>query len=182
MMSSARAYSEGAWKALSHKFHGKGSGKMKTEKRLKKIAEERKKEAMASGDTPLSMNQAFQIRQEKAGQAHFVLSVGNRGAVPQAAEFLDAQPLTKGKTEKKNKKKNAEKNAAPQLSIPFWRRFDEQWLTRSASRVLRISASEVETPKGGTPVPTDRTKVVIGLGMKRKATTEAQDSPPSKRR
>lgn len=68
-----------AWKALSHKFHGKGSGKMKTEKRLKKIAEERKQEAMASGDTPLSMNQAFQIRQEKAGQAHFVLSVGNRG-------------------------------------------------------------------------------------------------------
>lgn len=68
-----------AWKALSHKFHGKGSGKMKTEKRLKKIAEEKKKEAMATGDTPLSMNQAFQIRQEKTGQAHFVLSVGNRG-------------------------------------------------------------------------------------------------------
>lgn len=68
-----------AWKALSHKFHGKGSGKMKTEKRLKKIAEEKKKEAMASGDTPLSMNRAFRIRQEKTGQAHFVLSVGNRG-------------------------------------------------------------------------------------------------------
>jgi U4/U6.U5 tri-snRNP-associated protein 1 len=68
-----------AWKALSHKFHGKGSGKMKTEKRLKKIAEEKKKEAMASGDTPLSMNKAFQIRQEKTGQAHFVLSVGSRG-------------------------------------------------------------------------------------------------------
>jgi U4/U6.U5 tri-snRNP-associated protein 1 len=68
-----------AWKALSHKFHGKGSGRMKTEKRLKKIAEEQKQAAMASGDTPLSMNQAFQKRQEKAGQAHFVLSVGNRG-------------------------------------------------------------------------------------------------------
>lgn len=68
-----------AWKALSHKFHGKGSGKMKTEKRLKKIADERKKEAMASGDTPLSMNKAFQIRQQKTGQAHFVMSVGNRG-------------------------------------------------------------------------------------------------------
>lgn len=68
-----------AWKALSHKFHGKGSGKMKTEKRLKKIAEEKKQEAMASGDTPLSMNKAFQQRQEKIGQAHFVLSVGNRG-------------------------------------------------------------------------------------------------------
>ena len=70
-----------AWKALSHKFHGKGSGKMKTEKRLKKIADEKKKEAMASGDTPLSMNRAFQLRQEKTGQAHFVLSVGNRGYV-----------------------------------------------------------------------------------------------------
>jgi U4/U6.U5 tri-snRNP-associated protein 1 len=68
-----------AWKALSHKFHGKGSGKMKTEKRLQRIKEEKKKEAMVSGDTPLSMNRAFQIRQEKAGQAHFVLSVGNRG-------------------------------------------------------------------------------------------------------
>ena len=68
-----------AWKALSHRFHGKESGRMKTEKRLKKIQEERKKEAMASGDTPLSMNKAFQLRQEKAGQAHFVLSVGTRG-------------------------------------------------------------------------------------------------------
>ena len=70
-----------AWKALSHKFHGKGSGRMKTEKRLKKIAEEKKKEAMISGDTPLGMNEAFQRRQEKTGQAHFVLSVGNRGYV-----------------------------------------------------------------------------------------------------
>jgi U4/U6.U5 tri-snRNP-associated protein 1 len=68
-----------AWKALSHRFHGKGSGRAKTEKRLKKIADEKKREAMLSGDTPTSMNQAFQKRQEKAGQAHMVLSVGNRG-------------------------------------------------------------------------------------------------------
>jgi U4/U6.U5 tri-snRNP-associated protein 1 len=78
-----------AWKALSHKFHGKGSGRMKTEKRLKKIAEERKQEAMVSGDTPLSMNQAFQKRQEKAGQAHFVLSVGNRGYAHHIILLLD---------------------------------------------------------------------------------------------
>jgi U4/U6.U5 tri-snRNP-associated protein 1 len=70
-----------AWKALSHKFHGKGPGKMKTEKKLKKIAEEKKQAAMASGDTPLSMNAAFQQRQLKTGQAHFVLSVGNKGFV-----------------------------------------------------------------------------------------------------
>lgn len=120
-----------AWKALSHKFHGKTSGKAKTEKRLKKIADEKKKEAMASGDTPLSMNKAFQIRQEKAGQAHMVLSVGNRGyvcsifalytldpkqhclytysAAPQLSEFLDAQPLSKNtKGDKKGKKKKEE--------------------------------------------------------------------------
>ncbi|KAK9326181.1 SART-1 protein [Lipomyces orientalis] len=34
-----------AFKHLSHQFHGKGSGKGKTEKRLKKIEEERKKES-----------------------------------------------------------------------------------------------------------------------------------------
>lgn len=68
-----------AWKALSHRFHGKGSGKMKTEKRLKKIADEKKRAAMTSGDTPTSMNEAFQKRQAKVGTAHMVLSVGNRG-------------------------------------------------------------------------------------------------------
>ncbi|KAK7206696.1 SART-1 protein [Myxozyma melibiosi] len=34
-----------AFKHLSHQFHGKGSGKQKTEKKLKKIADERKKES-----------------------------------------------------------------------------------------------------------------------------------------
>jgi U4/U6.U5 tri-snRNP-associated protein 1 len=70
-----------AWKALSHRFHGKGSGKAKTEKRLKKIQEEKKMQAMVSGETPLGMASAFQARQEKLGQAHMVLSVGNRGYV-----------------------------------------------------------------------------------------------------
>lgn len=70
-----------AWKSLSHRFHGKTSGRMKTEKRLKRIEEERKAKAMLAGDTPLGMGAAFQKRQEKTGQAHMVLSVGNRGSV-----------------------------------------------------------------------------------------------------
>ncbi|KAF8972133.1 SART-1 family-domain-containing protein [Flammula alnicola] len=186
-----------AWKALSHKFHGKGSGKMKIEKRLKKIAEEKKKEAMASGDTPLSMNRAFQARQEKTGQAHFVLSVGNRGAVPQATDFLDAQPLAKGKTEK-NKKKKESKNGpqagesgfmtvpAPQLHLTS--NGISPGPSASASPApkagfSRISSAVVETPSlGGTPVPGDRAKVAFGLGTKRKAGEEAQGSPPPKRR
>ncbi|KAI0684101.1 SART-1 protein [Cytidiella melzeri] len=189
-----------AWKALSHKFHGKGSGKMKTEKRLKKIAEEKKQEAMVSGDTPLSMNQAFQIRQEKAGQAHFVLSVGNRGAVPQAAEFFDPQPLSKGKTEKKNKKKNADKNAGPQLdstgfmTLPAPATYSPLPTSGPGSGsgdspaprpgFSRIAASvvEVASPRdSGTPVPADRTKVTFGLG-KRKAGEDANGTPPPKRR
>ena len=40
-----------AFKHLSHQFHGKGSGKQKTEKHLKKIEEERKREAMSSLDS-----------------------------------------------------------------------------------------------------------------------------------
>ncbi|WRT70292.1 uncharacterized protein IL334_007290 [Kwoniella shivajii] len=73
-----------AWKSLSHKFHGKTSGRMKTEKRLKKIAEERKQLTMNATDTPLGMTDAFARRQQKTGEAHMVLSVGNRGSVPQS--------------------------------------------------------------------------------------------------
>ena len=211
-----------AWKALSHKFHGKGSGKMKTEKRLKKIADEKKKEAMASGDTPLSMNKAFQLRQEKTGQAHFVLSVGNRGyvfvypffllfatdsycsvyrAVPQASEFLDAQPLAKGKTEKTKKKKEG-KNAlnsdagfmtvpAPQLQLMSNGNGSSPGPSASVSPApkpgfSRISTMADNTPsQEGTPAPGERPKVAFGLGLgtKRKADLdETMESPPSKRR
>ncbi|KAG1747257.1 SART-1 family-domain-containing protein [Suillus paluster] len=186
-----------SWKALSHKFHGKGSGKMKTEKRLKKIAEEKKQAAMASGDTPLSMNRAFQIRQEKTGQAHFVLSVGNRGAVPQATEFLDPQPLSKGKTEKaKSKKKDLGKAGGAQLlestgfmTLPaphLQSHLNSQSPAPSGfSSVIpaggsnsppamkpgfsRISSAADTPTQTGAPVPSERTKVAFGFGSKRKA-------------
>lgn len=198
-----------SWKALSHKFHGKGSGKMKTEKRLKKIAEEKKQAAMASGDTPLSMNRAFQIRQEKTGQAHFVLSVGNRGAVPQASEFLDPQPLSKGKTEKaKSKKKDSGKVGAALLESTGFMTLPAPHLQSHLnsqspapsgfSSVIPASGSNsppimkpgfsrissaADTPtQTGTPVPSDRTKVAFGFGAKRKAAEDFMDPPPSKRR
>ncbi|WVR07742.1 hypothetical protein IAU60_004785 [Kwoniella sp. DSM 27419] len=72
-----------AWKSLSHKFHNKTSGRMKTEKRLKKIAEERKQLTSSATDTPLGMTDAFARRQVKTGEAHMVLSVGNKQSVPQ---------------------------------------------------------------------------------------------------
>lgn len=43
-----------AFRFLSHQFHGKGSGKQKTEKKLKRVDEERKKEAQSNLDTSVS--------------------------------------------------------------------------------------------------------------------------------
>ncbi|KAJ4477177.1 SART-1 family-domain-containing protein [Lentinula aciculospora] len=187
-----------AWKALSHKFHGKGSGKMKTEKRLKKIEEEKKQLAMASGDTPLSMSAAFQQRQQKAGQAHFVLSVGNRGAVPQAADFFDAQPLSKGKTEKMKKKKETKNAKAamesglmtlPTMALnggsPAPSGFASVGSNGSPgprAGFSRISSMVDVTFQSGTATPGERSKVAFGFGTKRKADEEAAESPPAKRR
>ncbi|KIY44016.1 SART-1 protein [Fistulina hepatica ATCC 64428] len=170
-----------AWKALSHKFHGKGSGKMKTEKVLKRIAEEKKQAAMASGDTPLSMSRAFQQRQEKTGEAYFVLSVGNRGAVPQAAEYFDAQPLSKGKTEKGKKKKEA---AAAKAAH---RDGEQSFMTLPAPIASPVPkpgfsriSSAADTPNASSTPTGERSKV--HFGFKRKATGEPEDSPAPKRR
>lgn len=60
-----------AFKHLSHQFHGKGSGKQKTEKRLKKIDEEKKREAMSSLDSSqhTAMNTAMDTTAKKNRQA-----------------------------------------------------------------------------------------------------------------
>jgi len=71
-----------AYRVLSHKFHGKSSGKAKTEKRLRKMEEELALNSMGSSDTPHNLAAAMIDRQEKTGSSHFVLSVGNRGVLP----------------------------------------------------------------------------------------------------
>lgn len=80
-----------AWKHLSHVFHGKMPGTKKMEKRLKKIEDERKRAKMAAGETPTGMMGAFQTRSERTGQAHMVLSVGNKGSAPQQNDLLSAK-------------------------------------------------------------------------------------------
>ena len=58
-----------AFKQMSHQFHGKGSGKQKTEKRLKKIDEEKSKEAKslldASGASGMDRAGQTQARRQK---------------------------------------------------------------------------------------------------------------------
>lgn len=60
-----------AFKHLSHQFHGKGSGKQKTEKHLKKIADEKKKEAMSALDASRAtgMNNAMGTTAKRNKQA-----------------------------------------------------------------------------------------------------------------
>ena len=60
-----------AFKYMSHQFHGKGSGKQKTEKQLKKVEEERKREAQSNLDSGQgsSMNSAVGATAKKNRQA-----------------------------------------------------------------------------------------------------------------
>ncbi|KAJ5899195.1 hypothetical protein N7495_003939 [Penicillium taxi] len=55
-----------AFKELSHQFHGAGSGNMKTEKRLKKIEQERKREAKSVFD-PVSLSTEAARKKGQAG-------------------------------------------------------------------------------------------------------------------
>lgn len=87
-----------AFRYMSHKFHGKTSGKTKTEKRMQKIEEERKLNMMSSTDTPHNLASALLERQQRTGAAHVVLSVGKRGVVP------PTMPLENSKSSKSSKK------------------------------------------------------------------------------
>lgn len=67
-----------AFRLLSWKFHGKGSGKLKTEKREKKIIEEKKLQKMSSIDTPLNTSAMFKDRQKQSQTPYLVLSGGGK--------------------------------------------------------------------------------------------------------
>ena len=60
-----------AFKELSHQFHGKGSGKQKLEKHLKKIEDDKRREAMSSLDSSQAtgMNNAMGATAKKNRQA-----------------------------------------------------------------------------------------------------------------
>jgi len=67
-----------AFRLLSHKFHGKGSGKLKTEKRAKKLQEEKKLLMMSSIDTPLNTSAMFKDKQKASASPYLVLSGGGK--------------------------------------------------------------------------------------------------------
>ncbi|KAK7104097.1 U4/U6.U5 tri-snRNP-associated protein 1-like [Littorina saxatilis] len=66
-----------AFRQLSHRFHGKGSGKKKTEKRQKKVEEENLMKQMSSTDTPLNTLSMLKDKQRSEKSPYVILS-GNK--------------------------------------------------------------------------------------------------------
>ncbi|KAI8830317.1 SART-1 protein [Chytriomyces cf. hyalinus JEL632] len=152
-----------AFRFLSHKFHGKGSGKMKTEKRLLKLDEEAKLAKTISTDTPLQTATALLEKTKSTKTAHVVLSIGNRGSLPQEVVAAEEAALIA--------KRNARlaKEAAAKLS-------------KAAARGAAIASARVKQSSGtastvidvGAAVPgnSGREKIAFGIsssGAKRKA-------------
>jgi U4/U6.U5 tri-snRNP-associated protein 1 len=63
-----------AFRDLSHKFHGKGPGKMKLEKRQKKYQDDLKTKQMKSSDTPLMSAEKMREAQARGQTPYLVLS------------------------------------------------------------------------------------------------------------
>ncbi|XP_050535297.1 U4/U6.U5 tri-snRNP-associated protein 1 [Daktulosphaira vitifoliae] len=63
-----------AFRYLSHKFHGKGPGKNKIEKRIKKAEQEALMKKMSSTDTPLGTLNMLQSKQKQTQSPYIVLS------------------------------------------------------------------------------------------------------------
>ncbi|KAI9314126.1 SART-1 protein [Dichotomocladium elegans] len=102
-----------AFRFMSHKFHGKTSGKAKTEKRMQKMQEELKLNMMSSSDTPLNLATKLLERQQRTGTAHVVLSVGNRGVVaPDMPNFT--APSAAGSSKSASGKRSREDEAGGQ--------------------------------------------------------------------
>ncbi|KAJ3196463.1 hypothetical protein HK101_008870 [Irineochytrium annulatum] len=143
-----------AFRHLSHKFHGKYSGKMKTEKRLKKWEEEEQLKKMVNTDTPLHTASALLEKTKSASTAHVVLSVGNRGLLPPevvAAEEARALELKKkGSGKAKKGGGGGALGSTGQAAVP------------RVSTVVDAAAA----------MPSNREKVTFGLaaGKKRPAT------------
>ncbi|KAL1447956.1 hypothetical protein MTO96_006530 [Rhipicephalus appendiculatus] len=67
-----------AFRYLSHKFHGKGSGKNKVDKRAKKVDQAVKLKKMSSTDTPLSTLKLLQEKQKELQSPYILLSGGSK--------------------------------------------------------------------------------------------------------
>ena len=80
-----------AFRRMSHTFHGKGSGKLKAERRLKKSEDELSMKKMNSFDTPLNTVAMATRKMESSGIPYLILSGGQHsletGSVTEAGRL-----------------------------------------------------------------------------------------------
>lgn len=89
---------------MSHKFHGRGPGAMKQEKKMKKLEEEERKRKAVFADPSQGSEQLKRLkqRQQDTGQAHVVLDQ-RRDAAALAALVAKVPDLSKDQGSKKGK-------------------------------------------------------------------------------
>ncbi|KAG0240982.1 hypothetical protein BGW41_006434 [Actinomortierella wolfii] len=154
-----------AFRHLSHKFHGKSSGKMKTEKRMKKLEEQKRMMSMTATDTPLNMAMATQERLKAAGQAHLVLAVGNRNVVPtSSADALAGTASTLRASQTTSSSPSTSKST-----------------TGGTVSSFITQPSTASTAIAGVNAP-NREKVAFGLKRKAETTTTNTETVPKRTR
>ncbi|GAA5916417.1 hypothetical protein JCM8208_000912 [Rhodotorula glutinis] len=194
-----------AWKQLNYDFHGHGSGAKKTDKRLKKIENEKKQEAMAAGDTPLSTAAAFAARAEMTGSATMILGVGNNNSAPVQRDTLGGvsriEKAARGKGKPVVSPGPSARNGngagpssvfsdIPMRSLPLPEASGSRGASGTPEPTVRRGFAPVrsfspatggaEQGEGGTPGPSGGAK--LSISVKRKAGDEGEGSPASKRR
>ncbi|KAJ3117470.1 hypothetical protein HDU96_006707 [Phlyctochytrium bullatum] len=139
-----------AFRYLSHKFHGKTSGKMKTEKRLRKKEEELKLQRLLSTDNPVP---GLSTKPVQSASAHVVLSVGNKGMLPSNVSINDLK-------DPQSKKKSSKAKASV---------LDGDYAGGSY-------VTEVPFGESAQPIPSgNREKVVFGLSTKKRAQPQTEE-------
>ena len=84
-----------AFRRMSHVFHGKGSGKLKAERRLKKSEDELSMKKMNSFDTPLNTVAMATRKMESSGIPYLILSGGQHSL--ETGSVTETGRLAKGK-------------------------------------------------------------------------------------
>ncbi|KAI9346816.1 SART-1 family-domain-containing protein [Zopfochytrium polystomum] len=162
-----------AFRFLSHKFHGKSSGKMKTEKRLLRKEEELKLMKMLSNDTPLNTASALAERTRQLQSAHVVLSVGNRGVLPPDVSLAEAAAAKGGVQLKKSKGKGKAKAGTASGDAPTGK------AAAVAPEIVDVTAA---VPTGGLREKVAFRLALGGAAPKRKAEgVGAFEEPVAKR-
>ncbi|KAJ3205615.1 hypothetical protein HDU82_005079 [Entophlyctis luteolus] len=158
-----------AFRLLSHKFHGKGSGKMKTEKRLLRMDEEVNLQKMKSSDTPLGTAAALLEKTKANKAAHLVLSVGNRGSLPSEVIAKEEKALM-DKMQKKVTAAALAKTGVKKVGGAAGGNQSKGGGTSTPALGPAASSSSAAGGSGGMAPGAERGKVAFGLApLKRKA-------------